>query len=118
MTHGGKRAGSGRSYSPYYRAYLASRYVSLVVQYHRQNKRSPGKQALDALHAEEHPDGGGSVSTTRRLVQRGYQDDNFIAELDAARHNGEALSEFQEAFLRQHRRRWQQWARRRRQKQS
>jgi hypothetical protein len=40
-THGGKRAGAGRQYSPEYRAHLAGRYASLLIEFIREGRRSP-----------------------------------------------------------------------------
>jgi hypothetical protein len=72
---------------------------------HKRGKRYPATAALYELHAELHPDGGGNVDSTKRLVIIGTQEDNFLCELDAKQHNGEPLSDFEQKFLLQQRRR-------------
>ena len=62
--------------------------------------RTQPQIALDMLHAEEHPNGGGSIETTRRLVVQGRHDDIFICELSAKRDNREPLSDFEKSVLR------------------
>jgi hypothetical protein len=114
LEKGGKRPGAGTIYAPWNRIRLAHRYAELKWQFHEM--RSPGKRAYSLLHTEEHPDGGGSITTTKRLVIAGGHDDNFLADLDAKRHNREPLSKEEQLILRKWSRRWARWARRHRQR--
>ena len=97
---GGKRAGAGRCYNPWKRIALAERFAELKSNLPPGWQAERGQIALDMLHAEEHPNGGGSLETTRRLVVQGRHDDIFICEVSAKRDNREPLSDFEQSVLR------------------
>lgn len=97
---GGKRAGAGRCYNPWKRIALAERFAELKSNLRQAGWPNAAQIALDLLHAEEHPNGGGSIETTRRLVVQGRHDDIFICEVSAKRDNREPLSDFEQSVLR------------------
>jgi hypothetical protein len=96
--------------------WLANRYYQLEGEFRKEGRSSPGKQALNALQDEFHPDRKGALSTIKRLVRIGQQESNFFDELHAKRHNKEPLSDLEQEILRQSRLRWLRWLRRRRRK--
>jgi hypothetical protein len=98
--HGGEREGAGLFYDPRGRISLAYRYEELYRQFVQEGVPKPGTNALYTLHAEEHPDGGGNPESTKRLIIRARQEDNFLTELGAKQHNGEPLTAFEQDILR------------------
>lgn len=97
---GGKRAGAGRPYRPAARIWLANRYVELKWQLRDAGVSNAGEKALEALHAEEHPDGEGSLATTWRLIVRGRHEEIFLSELAFKLQNQEPLSAYEQSLLR------------------
>jgi hypothetical protein len=81
--HGGKREGAGRYYSPHDRMKLAERHAELKYEFTKAGVRDPAAKALDALHAELHPDGGGDPESTRRSVMTGRGETDAFMQLDA-----------------------------------
>ena len=71
----------------------------------KKGARFPAKAALEALHAEMHPDGKGDIASTKRLAIIGQHEDNFISEIDVKRYNGEPLSDFEREIFRSLKRR-------------
>lgn len=108
MGKGGKRPGAGTHYSPSERIRLAHHYATYKWAFNTlknfghkfgHKKLKPAYEALRALHADEHPNGGGSIETTKRLVVQGRHDDIFLSELAVKRHNREPLTEAERSFL-------------------
>ena len=82
MKRGGKRAGAGRSYSPWDRMRLAERCATLKYEFLKAGRSKPGLEALLTLHAEEHPDGSGNFESTKRLCITGRCESILLAEND------------------------------------
>ena len=79
---GGKRAGAGRSYSPWARMRLAERFAELKCEFVKAGMPRPEYQALLTLHAEEHPNDEVDLKSTKRLVVRGRCESLLFAEND------------------------------------